>query len=205
MRIALYGGSFNPLHLGHLSIAAYVLSQGVADEFSFLLNPHNPHKSEEELEDPQKRLSALREIVQEINSYIAGRSSAGARDLLSVNDVEFGLPEPLYTYNTLEYLSGEHRENEYILVIGADNAAKIERWYKWRELLDKYEVMVYPRRGFDAEALCSRYGLKYLPAPMVDISSTMIRENPNKQEFVDYYINRDYFCKIFDNIKFDKF
>ena len=106
MRIALYGGSFNPLHLGHLSIAAYVLSKGLADEFSFLLNPHNPHKSRAELEDPQKRLSALREIVQEINSHIA------RRDLLSVNDVEFYLPEPLYTFETLEYLSARHRENE---------------------------------------------------------------------------------------------
>ena len=132
MRIALYGGSFNPLHLGHLSIAAYVLSKGLADEFSFLLNPHNPHKSRAELEDPQKRLSALREIVQEINSHIAHRGAAGGpdaagapdaaggaggaggagRDLLSVNDVEFYLPEPLYTFETLEYLSARHRENE---------------------------------------------------------------------------------------------
>ena len=116
MRIALYGGSFNPLHLGHLSIAAYVLSKRLADEFSFLLNPHNPHKSRAELEDPQKRLSALREIVQEINSHIARRGAAGGpdaaggaggaggagRELLSVNDVEFYLPEPLYTFETLE-------------------------------------------------------------------------------------------------------
>ena len=218
MRIALYGGSFNPLHLGHLSIAAYVLSKGLADEFSFLLNPHNPHKSRAELEDPQKRLSALREIVQEINSHIARRGAAGGpdaagapdaaggaggagRELLSVNDVEFYLPEPLYTFETLEYLSARHRENEYLLVIGADNAAKIERWYKWRELVAKYKVLVYPRKGFDAEQICREYGLTYLPAPLVDISSTMIRKEPNKQEFIDYYLNRDYFCKVFDNIK----
>src|SRR5574344_1822801 len=192
MRIALYGGSFNPLHLGHLSIAAYVLSKGLADEFSFLLNPHNPHKSRAELEDPQKRLSALREIVQEINSHIARRGAAGgpdgagaaggaSRELLSVNDVEFYLPEPLYTFETLEYLSARHRENEYLLVIGADNAAKIERWYKWRELVEKYKVLVYPRKGFDAEQICREYGLTYLPAPLVDISSTMIRKEPNKQ------------------------
>lgn len=197
MRIALLGGSFNPLHIGHLTIARYVLDNCNVDSLSFVLSPHNPWKKIDDLEDAYKRLADLRYAVDKINEYRKTKSN-GIFKPIEVCDVEFKLPKPIYTYNTLRYLFGKYPDNEYIWIIGADNAAAIERWYRWKDIIKEIEIWVYPRSGYDTRALCEKYRLRFLDAPMVDISSTRIRESIKAGDNMNRYKNIDRFCTVFD-------
>ena len=95
---------------------------------------------------------------------------------LEISTIEFNLPRPNYTYNTLQYLKKLEPQNTFLLVMGADNLAVIEKWHKGLEILQEFEVLVYPRTGFDTMALCKKYGATYHNAPLNNISSTMIRE-----------------------------
>ncbi len=192
MRCALYFGSFNPLHIGHVAIALYVLASPDIDTFRFVLSPHNPLKEADTLEDALKRLDDLKKAVQRMNSTDREKQliqiidkytnadnipplPAGKR--FEVSDIEFHLPPPLYTYNTLMHLSGNEPDTSFILIIGADNLAIIEKWHKWKEILSRFEVHTYPRAGYDTPALCKKYGTIYIDAPLIDISSTQIRRS----------------------------
>ncbi|MEG0891712.1 MAG: nicotinate (nicotinamide) nucleotide adenylyltransferase [Bacteroidales bacterium] len=167
MRCALYFGSFNPLHIGHITIAEHVIKMDSIDCFRFVLSPHNPIKNANTLQDAQERLNALNKTVCKLNNGAVGKFEA--------SDIEFNLPKPLYTYNTLQYLKQHEPQNKFIVIIGGDNLAIIEKWYKWREILLQFEVWVYPRKGYDARTLCKKYGTTYIDAPQIDISSTEIR------------------------------
>jgi nicotinate-nucleotide adenylyltransferase len=177
MKCALFFGSFNPLHVGHLSIAEYVLSNCDVDEVRLVVSPQNPLKanadiSEKELEkEARKRLEAVRKSVAKTGLD------------LKVSDVEFNMPKPSYTIRTMEALQKQEPDTQFIIVMGADNLAIMKRWFKWDEILSKFEVYVYPRPGFDGRALAeeynrmdSRFRVSFLDAPTYDISSTQIRE-----------------------------
>lgn len=171
MRCALYFGSFNPLHIGHITIARYVLACPDIDCFRFVLSPHNPLKDAGVLAEPHERLARLRGEIVRLNQTAP---DPGGK-YFQVSDVEFTLPDPLYTYNTLSYMREQEPGTEFILIMGADNLAIIEKWHNWKGLLSEFEVWVYPRIGYDAPALCEKYGVKYLNGERVDISSTEIR------------------------------
>ena len=168
MRQALYFGSFNPLHIGHIAIANYILAFCNVDRFSFVLTPQNPLKAKETLSDEQERLHSLRESIKKSSLPI------------NISDIEFSLPKPLYTLKTLREFKRREPEYEHILIIGADNIAIIESWNSYKELLEEFEVWVYPRAGYDTKKLCKKYGVKYLDAPIIEISSTMIREGESQ-------------------------
>lgn len=200
MRCALYFGSFNPLHIGHAAIAMHVLNSPDTDEFRFILSPHNPLKDPDTLRDAQERWEKLERTVQRMNSpagqdelaaIIAAYTGTARTPSLppgkkfTASDVEFHLPEPLYTYNTLTYLQQKEPDTRFILIIGADNLAIIEKWHQWKKILSQFEVWVYPRTGYDTPSLYKKYGTHYLDAPLIDISSTQIRQDPEwkKWEF----------------------
>lgn len=171
MRCALYFGSFNPLHIGHAAIARYVLQNCNIDSLRLVLTPMNPFKSNDvSLTDVQQRLADLKESVKKFNEEL------GCCSRLEISTVEFNLPKPNYTYNTLEFLKKSEPENTFVIIMGADNLAAIEKWYKGLDILKEYEVWVYPRKGFDTRMLCNKYGATFLDATLVDVSSTMIRE-----------------------------
>ncbi len=174
MRCALYFGSFNPLHIGHAAIARYVLQNCNAESLRLVLTPVNPFKvNDPTLTDVNARLAALQRSVDRFNREYAD----SCRDKkLEISTVEFDLPQPNYTYNTLEHLKRLEPGNTFIIIMGADNLAAIEKWYRGLEILQQYEVWVYPREGFDTRALCQKYGATYLDAPLMNVSSTMIRE-----------------------------
>lgn len=170
MRCALYFGSFNPLHIGHAAIARHVLENCNVDLLRLVLTPMNPFKENDaSLADVEVRLKNLEISVEKFNK----EQKNGKK--LEISTVEFDLPKPNYTYNTLEHLKKTEPQNTFIIIMGADNLAAIERWHKGLEILRQYEVLVYPREGFDTEALCKKYGATYLDAPQVNVSSTMIR------------------------------
>lgn len=178
MKKALYFGSFNPVHYGHVAIARYVAAMEEVEAVVIIPSPHNPFKDTSTLADPRIRLGQVR------------RAFRGISPKISVCDVEYRLSEPLYTINTLHTLQQEDPEAELILLMGADNIASLERWHKGTEILREFAVWVYPRKGFDGAALCrtcaERTGarcVRFLEgAPLLDISSTQIRNQLNKNQ-----------------------
>lgn len=159
-RVAVFGGSFDPIHNGHLALAAEVLSRGLAAEVWFMVTPQNPHKQGCALSDEQLRLRMVQLAIEGKEGVVAC-------------DFEFGLPRPSYTLNTLNALDAAFPEKEFSLLIGADNWEKFDRWYKGDEILSRYAVIVYPR-GDEARPQLPE-GVHWLPAKLYDVSSTMVR------------------------------
>lgn len=168
-RVALFFGSFNPMHRGHLEILRYLKEQTDADEVRVVVSPQNPMK--------QKNFSKHKRL-RDVKAAIA-RSGLDVK----VSDVEYHLQEPLYTINTLRYLREKEPVCHHILVIGADNLTILSNWYRYQELIDEFEIWVYPRRGVDAQTLCEEHnsrsairGIRLLEGKLHNISSTEIRE-----------------------------
>ncbi len=166
MIVGLYFGSFNPLHIGHISICHYLLKATNIDQLRLVVSPQNPLKGESNIKSANKRLQYVEEAVK--------KAKLGNKVLVS--NIEFDMIPPLYTINTLNKLSQKEPQNKFILIMGADNLAIIEKWYKWEEILRDFPVWVYPRSGFDTVELCNKYKCQPLSAPIIEISSTQIRE-----------------------------
>ena len=168
-RVAVFGGSFDPIHNGHLALAAEVLSRGLAAEVWFMVTPQNPHKQGCTLSDEQLRLRMVQLAIEGKEGVVAC-------------DFEFGLPRPSYTLNTLYALDAAFPEKEFSLLIGADNWEKFDCWYKGDEILSRYAVIVYPR-GDEARPQLPE-GVHWLPAKLYDVSSTMVRASVSAGEDV---------------------
>lgn len=171
-RTALLFGSFNPVHEGHLAILRWLLDHTPASEVRMVVSPQNPFKAGQGLLDnASERLADARAAV------------AKAGLAVTVSDVEFRLPEPRYTIDTLRCLQAEEPDRDFVLVMGGDNIASLENWHKGQEILRDFEVWVYPRPGFDAETVCRRLNAKadckgvtlFSDAPQHAVSSTEIR------------------------------
>jgi nicotinate-nucleotide adenylyltransferase len=178
-RCGLYFGSFNPLHVGHLAIANYMLEFTDLQGLRLVITPQNPLKNNTDL-------LPLGDRLHRIERAIASTSLP-----VSVSTVELDLPKPNYTINTLRYFAEKEPHIRFVLIIGADNLAVIEEWHQWRELLHEFEVYVYPRRGYplpesptiplasmasNTQQLCTKYGVRFIDAPLIDISSSFIRK-----------------------------
>ena len=161
IRTALFGGTFNPLHNGHLTIARSVLEQGLADEVWILITPCNPWKKDHELLDDRLRYEMAVQAVKDM-------------DNVKASDYEFSLPKPSYTANTLRRISADYPDREFILTIGADNWVKFNEWKESDFILSNYRLIVYPRNGY--ETTPTPDGVTLLECPLVDLSSTDIRK-----------------------------
>lgn len=161
--VGVMGGSFNPVHVGHLMVASYIRQWGGLDEVWLSLTPRNPWKAEDATLLPdQERLAMLK---------IAADSDKGLR----VTDVELNLPQPNYTINTLRRLSTMYPGTRFRLIIGSDNWTQWDRWRAHDEILAEYGVMIYPRPGYEVDAKTLPEGAELMEAPTADISSTFIR------------------------------
>ncbi len=161
IRTALFGGTFNPLHNGHLTIAQSVLEQGLADEVWILITPCNPWKKDQALLDDRLRYDMVAQAVKEMDGVRA-------------SDYEFKLDKPSYTANTLRRISADYPDREFILTIGADNWVKFHNWREADFILKNYPIIVYPRQGYPIENVSGNVTL--LDCPLMDISSTQIRQ-----------------------------
>lgn len=172
MRIILYFGSFNPIHYGHLNLADYVLATEDVDALWFVLSPHNPLKNPTDLWSEQKRLSLVQEAI-------AGHKGIAACD------IEFSLPKPNFTINTLRHLSALYPQHTFSVLIGEDNYAIFDHWCDWQEILNNWTIYVYPREGCESNR--SRFPqMRWLDnAPHYNISSTEIRHRLSCGESVD--------------------
>jgi len=172
MTTAIYGGSFNPIHLGHLALGRWLVEHHFVDELWFLVSPQNPLKPAADLLEDAARLHLARLAVQ--NEGVPS---------LRVSDFEFRLPRPSYMVHTLAALRITYPEREFVLVVGADNWHRFPQWYKSDEILRHHRIIIYPRPGFDIDsATLPQPAAGNLPSvmlvdtPLLDISSTQIRE-----------------------------
>ena len=171
MNIAVYSGSFNPLHIGHLAIMKHMTDEAGYDYVYLVVSPKNPLKDGISSDSGRIRYEAAVEAVcrhPELKVW--------------VDDIELEMPEPHYTIRTLDSLQEREPENSFTLVMGADNLADIRRWRDYRRILCEYGVAVYPREGFDLDTIRKdllnenpSYCIAILKAKMVNISSTIIR------------------------------
>ena len=159
-KTGIYGGSFNPIHVGHVSLAKALAESGLVDEMWLLVSPQNPFKVDADLLDDDERLRLTRLAVADVPG-------------VEVCDREFSLPRPSYMYNTLQALSQEHPDREFVLVIGADNWERFPDWYRSKDILASFRVIIYPRPGYKLGKLPRR--VKLADTPLLEISSTDIR------------------------------
>lgn len=168
-KIGLYGGSFNPVHVGHIALARQILEKYGLDEVWFVVSPHNPLKDENCLASDEKRFALVKKALQ--------------KELgMSASDYEFHLPRPSYMWNTLSKLTEDYPENEFSLIIGADNWQCFPQWYNYREILASYSIIIYPRSGCEIGELPSNVSLA--DTRLWNVSSTQIREMIHKGESI---------------------
>lgn len=174
-KIGLYFGSFNPVHIGHLIIANYMASFTELDEVWFVVSPQNPFKKKSTLADPYDRLEMLNLALE------------GAEHL-RVTDIEFHLPIPSYTIDTLTHLKAKYPNREFVLLMGEDSLESLEKWKNADIILRDYQIYVYPRPGFDGGKLKDHPSITITATPLMELSSTFLRkaikENKNIQFFV---------------------
>lgn len=170
MKIGIYGGSFNPIHIGHTCLARSLAKSGLINEMWLVVSPQNPFKVDKYLLDDEKRLHLAQLAVADVPG-------------VEVCDREFSLPRPSYMYNTLQVLGQEHPDCEFVLVIGADNWQRFPNWYRSQDILSSYHIIIYPRPGFTLQNLPQNVTIA--DTPLLDISSTEIRRRIRTQPDYD--------------------
>ena len=173
MKIGLFFGSFNPIHIGHTAIANYMLEFCGLDRLWFVVTPHNPLKEKKTLLADIHRLQLVREAI-------------GDNNKMKASNVEFSLPQPSYTVNTLAYLKEKHPEHEFVLILGSDNLSTFKKWKNYEEILKHHHLLVYPRAESDGGELAKHPKVKMTDAPLMDVSSTFIRQAIKNKKDVRY-------------------
>lgn len=162
MKIGLYFGSFNPIHNGHLIIATHILQNTALDQIWFVVSPQNPFKQGSTLLNEYHRLHLVQEAIE-------------GETKLKASDIEFSLPRPSYTIDTLTYLEEKYPENSFSVIMGSDSYQNIGKWKSGELLQKRYPILVYQRPGFVISENAAK-NATILSAPMLDISSTIIRK-----------------------------
>lgn len=162
IRTGIFGGTFNPIHIGHLALANYLCEYGELDELWFMVSPQNPMKTTNLFLTDRQRLELVQAATQ---GYPRFRAS----------DFEFALPRPSYTIDTLDALKTAYPEREFVLIVGGDNWQIIGRWKESERLVAENRILVYPRPGYVLKERDFPATAKLVEAPLLDISSTFIR------------------------------
>lgn len=180
-KIGLYFGSFNPIHIGHIAIAGYMTEFEDIDRMWFVVSPHNPLKKKETLLADHQRLHMVRLAI-------------GDNDKLQASDIEFKLPVPSFTIDTLTYLTERYPENDFRLVMGEDNLYTLYKWKNINELIKKYSFLVYPRPDSakpdvpQLDKILSKAHIHFVNAPQMEISGTFIRNGIKKGKDMSYFL-----------------
>ena len=174
-KVGIYSGSFNPIHHGHVMLANYLVEFSDLDELWFVVTPQNPLKKKEDLLDDAERLKMVQLAV-------------GDDPRFHVSDIEMHLPTPSYTINTLTALSEQLPDCEFVFICGMDCLQNLKNWREYQKILDNYELLVFPREGYDGGELANYPSVSILKTPILEISSTFIRqsikEGRNMRHFV---------------------
>lgn len=162
-KVGIYSGSFNPIHHGHVMLANYLVEFSDLDELWFVVTPQNPLKEKSELLDDDERLKMVQLAI-------------GDDPRFHVSDIEMHLPRPSYTINTLTALSEQHTDCQFVFICGMDSLQNLTRWREYKKILDNYMLLVFPREGYDGGELVHHPSVTILKTPILEISSTFIRQ-----------------------------
>ena len=175
MKIGLFFGSFNPVHVGHLIIANFMATQTELNKVWLVVSPQNPLKQKKSLARDYDRLHLV-------------RLGIGDNPALEASNVEFSLPQPSYTVDTLTYLKEKYPDREFALIMGGDNLATLHLWKNYELLLANYDIYVYNRPGTEQGELTTHPRVHIFEAPLLDISATYIRECLRSGKSVRYLV-----------------
>lgn len=178
MKIGLFFGSFNPIHIGHLIIADAILQNSDLDEISFVVSPQNPFKERKSLLHEFDRYDMVKKAIENNQSF-------------SVSDIEFNLPKPSFTIDTLIHLQEKFPTNSFAIIMGEDNLTTFHKWKNVSEILKNYEVYVYPRPFAEPPiAVYQNHSNIHIinNVPLIEISSTMIRERLQNNQSIQYIV-----------------
>jgi nicotinate-nucleotide adenylyltransferase len=174
MNIGLYFGSFNPIHTGHLIIASHVLNYCAIDKLWFVVSPHNPLKETASLLNEQHRYHLVQLATEQEPKF-------------RVSNIEFHLPRPSYTIDTLTHLTEKYPEHTFHVIMGSDSLQHIHKWKNYQQLIARYKVIVYERPGFPIRDLPGAH-VETVKAPLLDISSTFIRQLIRDRKSIRYLV-----------------
>jgi nicotinate-nucleotide adenylyltransferase len=173
MKIGLYFGSFNPIHIGHLIIGSFVANNTDVDQVWFVVSPHNPLKKSSTLLNEYHRLHLVQLATEN-------------DDQLKASNIEFKLPRPSYTIDTLTYLTEKYPENEFVVIMGSDSYQNLPKWKNYEVLTKNFFFHVYLRPGFELKTPTEM--VTVLKAPLLEISSTLIRESIREGKSIRYLV-----------------
>lgn len=181
MKIGLYFGSFNPIHIGHLIIANHIANNTELNEVWFVVSPQNPFKNTNSLLNEQHRLSLVKIAIE-------------GEKKLKASNVEFKLPKPSYTADTLLYLSEKYPKHIFSIIMGSDGFQNIEKWKNYKYIINNYNIFIYQRPSFLIEKTTEN--IKIIDAPLLEISSTQIRKNIKEKKSIRYLVTDDVMKEI---------
>jgi nicotinate-nucleotide adenylyltransferase len=174
VKIGLYFGSFNPIHIGHLIIANHILNETGLQKIWFVVSPQNPFKNSESLINEYDRLHLVQKAVED--------------DLrLKASDIEFGLPKPSYTVHTLTYLKEKYPDHSFSIIMGSDSFQNIDKWKNAEVIIKNYPLFIYKRPGFEVVNHVNAQ-IQILQAPLLEISATHIRELIRNGKSIKYLV-----------------
>lgn len=174
-KIGLFFGSFNPIHIGHLIIANYMANFTELDEVWFVVSPQNPFKE-------KKSLGNMYDRLEMVNLAIEGLEK------LRASNIEFNLPQPSYTIDTLVYLQEKYPNNDFVLIMGEDNLAGLLKWKNADIILRDYRIIVYPRPGYDGGDLKNHPSVTMTDTPVMELSSTFVRKAIKENKNIKFFI-----------------
>ncbi len=175
MKVGLFFGSFNPIHIGHLIIANLMAENTDLDKVWFVVSPQNPFKKKQHLLHEFDRFDMVRAAIHDNYN-------------LDVTDVEFNMPRPSYTVDTLTYLTDKFPDYKFRLIIGSDNLPSFHKWKNHQVILDNYGLYVYIRPGNDTHELMKHEQVTIVEAPLLDISATYIRKCIKNGKSIRYLV-----------------
>ncbi len=190
MKIGLFFGSFNPVHNGHLMLANYMVQTTDLNKVWFVVSPHNPLKDKKTLLGEYDRLNLINLAIEN-------------NPKLKASDIEFKLPQPSYTIDTLSYLKDKFPKHEFTLIMGSDNLTTLHKWKNYQQLIEQYPIIVYQRRGFTKNPFPEVKTIQHIDFPFIDISSTFIREQIKKGISIRYFMP-DVVWQYIEEMKFYK-
>ncbi len=175
-KVGLYFGSFNPIHIGHLIIAEYIVEHSDLEEVWFILSPNSPYKTQSQLLNEKQRYYMLNLAIEEVARFKA-------------SDVEFRLPRPSYTHHTLAMLREQHPQIEFAIIMGEDNLRTLPKWKNSSYIIENFPVYVYPRNTeLAAEVLPAGAQIHIVTAPKIELSSSLIRESIKEKRRIHFML-----------------
>jgi nicotinate-nucleotide adenylyltransferase len=175
IKTGLFFGSFNPIHIGHLIVAAYMREFSDLDQVWFVISPHNPLKEKKTLLDDHHRLMLVKAAIEDDPK-------------LKASDIEFKMSQPSYTIDTLTYLSEKYPEREFVLIGGTDILGSFHKWKNYQLILNNYQIYIYNRPGYKRGDYANHPSIKYFEAPLMEISSSFIRQAIKDGKDIQYML-----------------